>query len=147
MWHLLLSQEHAACQDSAPTAVAYCGLMPVLSSQVDASSSEFLANRSHMDGLEAELKARLAAARAGGGDEAQRRQREQGKLPVRERVERLLDPGTPFLEIAALAADEALRRSGAGGRARHGHRPRQRSRVMVVANDPSVKGGTYFPSR
>jgi len=119
--------------------------MPVLSSQVDATSAEFLANRAHMGELEAELKARLAAARAGGGEEAQRRQREQGKLPVRERVERLLDPGTPFLEIAALAADGLYDGSApAAGLVTGVGRVRGRE-VMVVANDPSVKGGTYFP--
>jgi acetyl-CoA carboxylase carboxyltransferase component len=119
--------------------------MPVIESQVDTTAAEFRANLAHMDGLEAELKAHLATARAGGGDEAQRRQREHGKLPVRERVERLLDPGTPFLEIAALAADGIYEGAApsAGivtGIGRVGGRE-----VMVVANDPSVKGGTYFP--
>jgi propionyl-CoA carboxylase len=119
--------------------------MPVIESQVDTSSAEFRANRAHMDALEAELQAHLAEARAGGGEEAQRRQREQGKLPVRDRVERLLDPGTPFLEIAALAAkglyDGAAPSAGiVTGIGRISGRE-----VMVLANDPSVKGGTYFP--
>jgi len=78
--------------------------MPVLESHVDREGAEFRENHAHMESLVADLKARLLAARAGGGDDAVKRQREQGKLPTRERVELLLDPGTPFLEIGALAA-------------------------------------------
>src|SRR5437773_2017856 len=119
--------------------------MPVIASQIDTSSPEFKANLAHMDALEAELNAHLAAARAGGGDEAQRRQREQGKLPVRERVERLLDPGTPFLEIAALAADGLYDGAAPSAGIVTGIGRVSGREVMVVANDPSVKGGTYFP--
>ena len=119
--------------------------MSVLESHVDTSSDEFRGNREHMDGLVADLRARLARAAAGGGEAALRRQREQGKLPARERVDRLLDPGTPFLEIGALAAaglyDDA---APAAGLITGIGRVRGRE-VMVVANDPTVKGGTYFP--
>jgi acetyl-CoA carboxylase carboxyltransferase component len=119
--------------------------MPVIESHVETSAAEFRENREHMDGLVADLRARLARAAAGGGEEAVRRQREQGKLPVRERVERLLDRGTPFLEIGALAAsglyDDA---APAAGIVTGIGRVRGRE-VMVVANDPTVKGGTYFP--
>ena len=73
--------------------------MPVIESHVDARAAEFRENRAHMDGLVADLRERLARAAKGGGEEAARRQREQGKLPVRERVERLLDRGTPFLGV------------------------------------------------
>src|SRR5512143_136996 len=119
--------------------------MSVLDSRVDPSSAEFRENRGRMDALVAELRERLAAARAGGGEQAVRRHREQGKLAVRERVERLLDPGTPFLEIGALAgfglhegqAPSAGLVCGIG-------RVRGRE-VMVVANDATVKGGTYLP--
>jgi acetyl-CoA carboxylase carboxyltransferase component len=117
----------------------------VLESRVEPRSAEFAENRSRMDGLVAELRERLAAARQGGGEEAVRRHREQGKLMVRDRVEKLLDPGTPFLEIGALAgfslhegqAPSAGLVCGIG-------RVRGRE-VMVVANDATVKGGTYFP--
>src|SRR3989442_13665229 len=78
--------------------------MPVLESHVDPASPEFRENLAHMDSLEADLRRKLAEARAGGGEEAVRRHREQGKLLARERAERLLDPGPPFLRIAALAA-------------------------------------------
>jgi acetyl-CoA carboxylase carboxyltransferase component len=117
----------------------------VLESRVDRGSAEFAEGRARMDALVAELRERLAAARAGGGEEAVRRHREQGKLMVRERVERLLDPATPFLEVGALAglglhdaqAPSAGLVCGVG-------RVRGRE-VMVVANDATVKGGTYFP--
>jgi len=119
--------------------------MPVLESHVDREGAAFRENHAHMESLVADLKARLAAARAGGGDDALERQREQGKLPTRERVQLLLDPGTPFLEIGALAAhglyDGAAPSAGlVTGIARVRGRE-----VMVIANDPSVKGGTYFP--
>jgi acetyl-CoA carboxylase carboxyltransferase component len=119
--------------------------MGVLESHVDVSSAEFRENRAHMEGLVADLRERLADARKGGGDKALRRHREQGKLTARERIERLLDPATPFLEIAALAAhgmyDGAAPSAGLVtgiGRVRG-------REVMVVANDATVKGGTYFP--
>ena len=98
-----------------------------------------------MRSLEDDLARRLATARAGGGEDAVKRQRDQGKLLARERIERLLDPGTPFLEIGALAAaglyDGAAPSAGMVtgiGRVRG-------REVMIVANDPTVKGGTYFP--
>ncbi|HEY7516328.1 MAG TPA: carboxyl transferase domain-containing protein [Vicinamibacteria bacterium] len=119
--------------------------MAVLESRVDTGSREFRENREHMEGLVSELRERLAAAKAGGGDEALRRHREQGKLTARERIERLLDPATPFLEIGSLAAhgmyDGAAPCAGivtGVGRVRG-------REVMIVANDATVKGGTYFP--
>ena len=119
--------------------------MSVLESRVDAASAEFGENKARMDGLVAELRAKLAAARTGGGEEAVRRHREQGKLMVRERVERLLDPGTPFLEIGALAGTGLHEgQAPAAGLVCGIGRVRGRE-VMVVANDATVKGGTYFP--
>jgi acetyl-CoA carboxylase carboxyltransferase component len=119
--------------------------MPVLESHVQPDRPEFRENLAHMEGLVADLRRRLSEARAGGGEEAVRRHREQGKLLARERIERLLDPGTPFLEVAALAAhgmyDGAAPSAGIVtgiGRVRG-------REVMVVANDATVKGGTYFP--
>src|SRR5262245_10693740 len=93
----------------------------------------------------AELRERLAKAAQGGGDAARERQRARGKLPVRERIERVLDPASPFLELSPLAAEGMYDGAspGAGivtGMGRIGGRE-----VVVVANDPTVKGGTYFP--
>ncbi|HEU0107718.1 MAG TPA: carboxyl transferase domain-containing protein [Vicinamibacteria bacterium] len=119
--------------------------MSVLESHVDVSSAEFRENLAHMSSLEADLRRRLEEARGGGGEDAIQRQREQGKLLARERVERLLDPGTPFLEIAALAG-HGLYDGAAPGAGMVTGIGRVRGReVMVVANDPTVKGGTYFP--
>ena len=119
--------------------------MAIIESTIDVTSEEFRENRAYMDGLESELRSRLETVARGGGEEAVRRHREQGKLLVRERIERLLDPQTPFLEIGALAAwgmyDGAAPAAGmvAGiGRVRG-------REVMIVANDATVKGGTYFP--
>ena len=78
-----------------------------------------------MERLVAELRERLAEVRRGGGDRAIERHRQQGKLPVRERVERLLDPGSPFLELSALAAWEMYDGDAPGAGPRHRHRPRR----------------------
>jgi len=119
--------------------------MRVLPTSIETGSEEFRANLRATETLERDLEARRARAREGGGEAAARRHAGQGKLPVRERLTRLLDPDTPFLELSALAAggmydDEA---PGAGlvtGVGRVSGRE-----VMVVANDATVKGGTYFP--
>ncbi len=92
-----------------------------------------------------ELEERLVRAAAGGGEAALAKSRARGKLPVRERIERVLDPASPFLELSPLAADGMYDGAspGAGivtGIGRIGGRE-----VVVVANDPTVKGGTYFP--
>jgi acetyl-CoA carboxylase carboxyltransferase component len=119
--------------------------MSVLESHLLKDSPEFHENAAHMDGLVADLRARLLRVRAGGGEEAVRRHREQGKLPVRERIDKLLDPGSPFLEIGALAADGLYEGAApAAGLVTGIGRVRGRE-VMVVANDATVKGGTYFP--
>jgi len=119
--------------------------MAVLESHIDPSSAEFQENRAHMEGLVADLKERLARSRAGGGEEAMRRHREQGKLLARERVEKLLDPGTPFLEIATLAADGMYDGAAPGAGLVTGIGRIRGREVMIVANDATVKGGTYFP--
>jgi acetyl-CoA carboxylase carboxyltransferase component len=119
--------------------------MDVLESHVDASSAEFCENKSFHEGLSRVLKERVARAREGGGAEARKLHESRGKLFVRERIEKLLDPGTPFLELSALAAhglyeDEAPAAGIVTGVGRVSGRE-----VMIVANDATVKGGTYFP--
>src|SRR3954469_14742400 len=79
--------------------------MDALHTAVDATDAVFLANRERMRQLVAELRDRLSRAREGGGAKYLERHRQQGKLPVRERIERLLDPGSPFLELSPLAGD------------------------------------------
>jgi 3-methylcrotonyl-CoA carboxylase beta subunit/propionyl-CoA carboxylase len=119
--------------------------MPVLESHVDTASADFRENAARMAALVGQLRERLAAAANGGGEEAVCRHREQGKLLVRERLERLLDTGTPFLEIGALAGYGLYEdQAPAAGLVCGIGRVRGRE-VMVVANDATVKGGTYFP--
>ena len=110
-----------------------------------ARADEFAANTADHEALVAELHRRLERVAAGGGEEAQQRLRDRGKLPVRERIDRLCDPHTAFLELSPLAAeglyDDEL--PGAGivtgiGRVCGRH-------VVIVANDATVKGGTYSP--
>src|SRR5215208_386371 len=78
--------------------------MEILPSSINSSSPDFKQNTEHHKRLATELKERLVRVREGGGEKYRRRQEEQGKLFVRERIERLLDPGSPFLELSALAA-------------------------------------------
>jgi len=117
----------------------------VLDTAVRRSSPAFAANVAAHEALVADLRARLSRVAAGGGEEAQKRLRDRGKLPVRERVDRLCDPHTAFLEFSPLAADALYEdpMPAAGiitGVARVCGR-----HVVVVANDPTVKGGTYVP--
>jgi 3-methylcrotonyl-CoA carboxylase beta subunit len=119
--------------------------MPAFESRIDPRSADFRDNARHMQALVEALRAQAARVAEGGGAEARARHVARGKLPVRERVERLLDPGAPFLEIGQLAAhglygDEA---PGAGLVAGIGRV--QGRACMVVANDATVKGGTYYP--
>src|SRR5579884_1930233 len=116
-----------------------------LPTRVRPADPEFRANAAHMEALVATLRRARAAAAAGGPEEARRRHTERGKLLVRERIERLIDPGTPFLELSPLAAygcyDDAAPAAGiVTGLATIAGRP-----AVVVANDATVKGGTYYP--
>src|SRR5258705_3316334 len=79
--------------------------MSIIETRIDPRGAEFARNREWMLGLLAELEQRKAQARAGGGERGERKFRERGKLLPRERVELLLDRGTPFLELSPLAAD------------------------------------------
>ncbi len=119
--------------------------MEILESRLNPQDARFQQNDAHNRGLVAELRDRLAQVRQGGGERYQQRQREQGKLFVRDRIDQLLDPGSPFLEVGALAAwelyDEAIPSAGIVtgiGRV-------SGTECLIVANDATVKGGTYFP--
>ncbi len=119
--------------------------MEILVSSVDSSSPDFQQNSQHHRNLASKLKYRLARVREGGGEKYRRRQEEQGKLFVRERIERLLDPGSPFLELSALAADGLYEKEGPGAGIVTGIGRVSGREVMIVANDATVKGGSYFP--
>ena len=98
-----------------------------------------------MSTLVRELEERRAAARAGGGAEAAARRRAQGKLTARERIDRLLDDASPFLELAPLAAGGMYDGAAPGAGLVTGIGQVSGHQVLVIANDATVKGGTYFP--
>src|SRR3712207_2021856 len=119
--------------------------MSKLRSHVDPKSEGFRANAEAYEGLLAELRERSAEARRGGGEKARRRHEERGKLPVRGRIDLLLDPGTAFLELSPLAAFGMYDgRVPAAGIVTGVGRVSGRE-VVIVANDATVKGGTYYP--
>ncbi|HET9913634.1 MAG TPA: carboxyl transferase domain-containing protein [Anaerolineales bacterium] len=119
--------------------------MEILSTSIDNSSSEFKQNSQHHKQLANELKERLARVREGGGEKYRKRQEEQGKLFVRDRIDRLLDPGSPFLELSALAAYDLYHKAAPGAGIVTGIGRVSNREVMIVANDATVKGGSYFP--
>jgi 3-methylcrotonyl-CoA carboxylase beta subunit len=95
--------------------------------------------------LVADLSDRLARVRAGGGERSMQRHVERGKLPVRERIERLVDPGSPFLELSPLAAEEMYDGEAPGAGIVTGVGVVEGRHCVVIANDATVKGGTYYP--
>jgi acetyl-CoA carboxylase carboxyltransferase component len=117
----------------------------LIESRVDTSSEEYAANRAHYEGLLAELRAKMARAERGGDDEAIARHRVRGKLLARERIARLLDPGSPFLELSPLAAEGLYGGEAPAAGIVTGIGAVQGREVMIVANDATVKGGTYYP--
>ena len=119
--------------------------MDTLHTNVDPADPIFQANREHMQQLVAELRDRLSRAREGGGAKYVERHREQGKLPVRERIDRLLDPGSPFLELSPLAAADMYDGDAPAAGIVTGVGRVSGREVMIIANDATVKGGTYFP--
>jgi acetyl-CoA carboxylase carboxyltransferase component len=112
---------------------------------VDPASDEFRENRQRMATLVAELRERLASVRQGGGPAAVERHRGQGKLPARERVERLLDEGSPFLELSPLAAWDLYDGEAPAAGLITGIGRVSGREVLLVSNDATVKGGTYYP--
>ncbi len=119
--------------------------MPILRSSIQTSSAEFRENQTHHHKLAEELEQRLAQVRQGGGTEARTKHEKRGKLFVRDRVAKLIDPGTTFLEIAPLAAWDLYEGSAPGAGIVTGVGVVHGREVMIVANDATVKGGTYFP--
>jgi len=119
--------------------------MAVLSSQVERESDVFTKRRERMEALVAELRKRTAQVARGGGEKAIERHRSRGKLTVRERVDRLLDPGSAFLEIGALAAWEMYDGQAPSAGIVTGVGVIEGQECVIVANDATVKGGTYFP--
>jgi len=119
--------------------------MDRISSKIRTDTPEFKANSDKMTAAVAQLRDRLAQAREGGGPRYLQRHREQGKLPVRERINLLLDEGSPFLELSPLAACEMYDNEAPGAGLVAGIGRVTGREVLIVANDATVKGGTYYP--
>jgi acetyl-CoA carboxylase carboxyltransferase component len=119
--------------------------MELLESHLDVGSDEFKANAAHHRALAAELRRHLEQVKLGGGAALVERHRARGKLFVRDRIERLLDPGTAFLELSPLAAHGLYDGSAAAAGVVTGIGTVHGRAVMVVANDATVKGGSYYP--
>jgi acetyl-CoA carboxylase carboxyltransferase component len=119
--------------------------MDVIYSQINTANAAFKQNMAHYQEQLRVLRERLQMVQEGGGERAVALHRQRNKLLARERIDALLDPGAPFLELSPLAAygmyDTAVPAAGivTGIGVVHGHE------VMIVANDATVKGGTYFP--
>ncbi|MES2988992.1 MAG: carboxyl transferase domain-containing protein [Pseudomonadota bacterium] len=118
---------------------------PVLDTKVSADSDVFRANAAHNRALAERLRADIAQTALGGSEASRERHTSRGKLLPRERVERLLDPGSPFLEISQLAANDLYEGEVPGAGMIAGIGRVSGRTVMIVCNDATVKGGTYYP--
>ena len=119
--------------------------MPALQSQLDPRSPDFNANADYHRALADELQARLRKAAEGGGEAARAKHTARGKLLARDRIAALLDPGSPFLELNALAAEGMYEGAAPAAGVITGIGRVMGQEVVIVANDATVKGGTYFP--
>ena len=119
--------------------------MAVLSSQVERESDEYARRRERMEALVAELRERTALVARGGGERALERHRSRGKLTARERIDRLVDPDSAFLELSTLAAWDLYDGAAPGAGIVTGIGVVEGRECVIVANDATVKGGTYFP--
>jgi 3-methylcrotonyl-CoA carboxylase beta subunit len=118
--------------------------MTVFRSAADPRSETFKANADAMAALVADLRARVAEIKQGGGERARAKHLERGRLPVRERIRRLLDAGSPFLELSQLAAYGMYRGEVPSAGIVTGIGRVAGIECVVIANDPTVKGGTYY---
>ncbi|HWI10967.1 MAG TPA: carboxyl transferase domain-containing protein, partial [Burkholderiaceae bacterium] len=119
--------------------------MPALASKLNARTEDFKANAAAMRALVTDLNAKLAQVALGGGEAPRAKHVARGKLLPRERVEMLLDPDTPFLELAPLAALEMYENAAPGAGLIAGIGRVSGVDCMIVCNDATVKGGTYYP--
>lgn len=119
--------------------------METLKSGVDSTSEAFVSNDSAQRALVAELRQKLATAALGGPENSRERHVARGKLLPRERIDQLLDDGSPFLEIAPLAAHGMYNDDSPGAGVIAGIGLVHGRQVLVICNDATVKGGTYYP--
>src|SRR4051794_14796427 len=118
--------------------------MTLLESRVE-RGADFGRRHARIDALVAELRERTAQVAAGGGERAIERHRSRGKLLARERIDRLIDPATAFLELNALAAWDVYDGQAPGAGIVTGIGVVEGRECVIVANDATVKGGSYFP--
>jgi len=119
--------------------------MAILESKLNTTSQEFRASVVAMQALVDDLRTKVAELAQGGGEEARRKHLLRGKLLPRERVQRLLDPGSPFLELSQLAAYDMYDNAAPGAGVVTGVGRVSGRECMIVCNDATVKGGTYYP--
>jgi 3-methylcrotonyl-CoA carboxylase beta subunit len=119
--------------------------MTQIASKIDTSSETYRRFAAHNKGLADELRSRVAEAAKGGNEKSRERHVARGKLLPRDRVERLLDPGSPFLEIGQLAAFDLYEGEVPGAGVIAGIGRVSGREAMIVCNDATVKGGTYYP--
>jgi len=119
--------------------------MPVIESRMNPRAQAFAENAAAMQALVADLRAKLEQTALGGGETARARHVARGKLLPRERVERLLDPGSPFLELSPLAAHGVYDNAAPGAGLITGIGRVCGVECVIVCNDATVKGGTYYP--
>ncbi|MES2535757.1 MAG: carboxyl transferase domain-containing protein [Pseudomonadota bacterium] len=119
--------------------------MTILESKLNSRSDDFKSNAAAMQALVDDLKAKVEKIALGGGDDARKKHVARGKLLPRERVQQLLDPGTPFLEFSQLAAYEMYHNASPAAGIITGIGRVAGQECVIVCNDATVKGGTYFP--
>ncbi|MFA5608678.1 MAG: carboxyl transferase domain-containing protein, partial [Alcaligenes sp.] len=119
--------------------------MSVIESRINPRSQDFQDNASIMQALILDLRQKLQKTALGGSESSRQRHVGRGKLLPRERVERLLDPGTPFLELSPLAAQDVYNNESPGAGIITGIGRIAGIECVVVCNDATVKGGTYYP--
>jgi acetyl-CoA carboxylase carboxyltransferase component len=116
-----------------------------IETKVRTTDPEFRENRRHHEALAQDLRRRLEAVRAGGPEDARRRHTERSKLLARDRIDALIDPDTPFLELSPLAADGVYNGEAPSAGIVTGIGVIHGRETVIVANDATVKGGTYYP--
>ena len=119
--------------------------MAVLHSKIKPEDAEFQKNKDAMKALVEDLKQKTATIALGGSEKAREKHTQRGKLLVRDRIQTLIDQGTPFLELSTFAAYETYEETVPAAGIITGIGQVSGTNCMIVANDATVKGGTYFP--
>ena len=119
--------------------------MDVIETSISTSGKEFKENFGHYDSLVKDLKEKIRCAALGGGEERIKLHRSRNKMPVRKRIEALIDPETPFMEFSPLAAFNMYDNAAPGAGIVTGIGIVHNREMIIIANDATVKGGTYYP--